>query len=148
MQGVGFGIASGVHRPYFSPLFTMPVWLEIVLGLGTVALALGSTWFAVSAVRTLGQQWAYAARLVEGHQLVTQGPYSRVRNPIYSGMLGMLIATAMAVGRAIALPPALAFFALGTWIRVKSEEGLLRNAFGEQFEEYCRRVPAVLPHLL
>src|SRR5262249_19689489 len=93
LQAVGFAIISAVHRPYYSPLFPMPVWLETLLGFATVALAFFSTWFAASAVRTLGKQWAYAARLVEGHQLITEGPYRRVRNPIYSGMLGMLIAT-------------------------------------------------------
>jgi len=147
LQAAGFAFASGVHRPYFSSLFPMPAWLEVALGFGTVALAFGSTWFAVSAVNTLGQQWAYAARLVEGHQLVTAGPYSRVRNPIYSGMLGMFIATAIAVGRPSAFPLAFALFVAGTWIRIKSEEGLLRQQFGGQFNEYAGRVPAVLPRI-
>jgi protein-S-isoprenylcysteine O-methyltransferase Ste14 len=30
-------------------------------------------------------------------------------------------------------------------IRVHSEEKLLREAFGEEFDQYVRRVPAVLP---
>jgi protein-S-isoprenylcysteine O-methyltransferase Ste14 len=148
LQSVGFALAFSIHRRNYSPLFAMPLWLEVVLGIGTVALAAGSTWFAMSAVRTLGKQWAYAARLVKGHQLVTTGPYSRVRNPIYTGMLGMLLATSLAVGRLSAIPLVVAIFALGTWIRVKSEERLLRGAFGGQFDEYMRRVPAVLPRFL
>ena len=97
----------------------------------------------MSAVRTLGKQWAIAARLVEGHKLITEGPYGWVRNPIYTGML--LLATGLAVSRWIALPAAIALFGMGTVIRVRSEEKLLREAFGEEFEQYTRRVPAVLP---
>jgi len=36
-------------------------------------------------------------------------------------------------------------FASGLLIRVGSEEKLLRAAFGQEFEDYARRVPAVLP---
>jgi protein-S-isoprenylcysteine O-methyltransferase Ste14 len=36
---------------------------------------------------------------------------------------------------------------VGTIIRVRSEEKLLREAFGEQFENYARKVPALVPGL-
>ena len=36
-------------------------------------------------------------------------------------------------------------FAIGMVIRVRSEEKLLRAEFGDEFEEYAKRVPAVLP---
>jgi protein-S-isoprenylcysteine O-methyltransferase Ste14 len=38
-------------------------------------------------------------------------------------------------------------FAAGTLIRVRSEEQLLREAFGQQFEVYARKVSAVVPFL-
>jgi protein-S-isoprenylcysteine O-methyltransferase len=96
-------------------------------------------------VRTLGKQWALAARLVEDHKLITEGPYGFVRNPIYTGMLGMLVATGLAMEHWVALDFAVVLFAVGLVIRVRSEEKLLRAAFGEEFEEYAKRVPAVLP---
>jgi protein-S-isoprenylcysteine O-methyltransferase Ste14 len=60
-------------------------------------------------------------------------------------MLGMLIATGLAVSHGIVLVAAIVVFAIGTWIRVRIEERLLRETFGPQFEEYARRVPAVIP---
>jgi protein-S-isoprenylcysteine O-methyltransferase Ste14 len=42
---------------------------------------------------------------------------------------------------------AVVVFAIGMVIRVRSEEKLLRAAFGEKFEDYARRVPAVIPGL-
>ena len=45
----------------------------------------------------------------------------------------------------IALLIALPIFALGMVIRIRTEEKLLRAQFGQEFEEYAKRVPAVLP---
>jgi protein-S-isoprenylcysteine O-methyltransferase Ste14 len=60
-------------------------------------------------------------------------------------MLGMLIATGLATEHWIAMIAAIIIFAIGMVIRVRSEEKLLRAEFGEEFEEYARRVPAVVP---
>jgi protein-S-isoprenylcysteine O-methyltransferase Ste14 len=95
----------------------------------------------------LGKQWSLAARVLEGHDLITSGPYSVVRNPIYTGMFGMLLATGLAISHWIGLLIAVVIFSIGTAIRVHSEEKLLRAVFGEKFEAYSRRVPAVVPFL-
>jgi protein-S-isoprenylcysteine O-methyltransferase Ste14 len=145
LQAFGYALVWAIQRPMFSPIVSMPVALEIILAVITVGIAAISLWLVMSAVRTLGQQWAYAARIVEGHKLITDGPYSWVRNPIYTGMFGMLLATGLAVSHWIGLLPAIVIFAIGTMIRVRSEEKLLREAFGHEFEDYARRLPAVLP---
>jgi protein-S-isoprenylcysteine O-methyltransferase Ste14 len=117
----------------------------VLFSLCTLALAVGSIWLIAAAVKTLGKQWAMAARLVEGHKLITAGPYRFVRNPIYTGMLGMLVATGLAMEHWMALIAAVVLFAVGLVVRVRSEEKLLRAAFGKEFEEYAKRVPAVVP---
>lgn len=144
-QGAGFAGVWILQRRLFAPIVPMPEWLEAIVAVLTVALAVGSEWLVFAAVRTLGRQWAYTARLVEHHQLIVQGPYRWVRNPIYSGMFGMMIATGLAASQWIAFPIVIPLFALGTWIRVRSEERLLRDEFGKQWEEYRKRVAAVLP---
>ncbi len=111
----------------------------------TVVMAVASVWLVNAAARRLGKQWALAARLVEDHALIQDGPYRFVRNPIYTGMLGMLLATGLAADRWIPLLVAIVLFAAGTWIRIRSEERLLRQAFGSEFEEYARNVPALIP---
>ncbi len=113
----------------------------------TISLAAASGWLLRAAVRRL---WASSGQwprsLVEGHKLITEGPYADVRNPIYTGMFGMLIATGLAMDHWIATVIAVIIFAAGLVIRVRTEEKLLRAAFGEEFEDYAaRRVPAVIP---
>jgi len=144
-QGAGFAGVWILERPLFAPIVPMPYWLEVLVAALTLALAVGCEWLVFTSVRTLGRQWAYTARLVEQHQLIVQGPYRWVRNPIYSGMFGMMIATGLAVSHWIAFPIVVPLFAFGTWIRVRSEEKLLRDEFGRQWDEYRKRVPAVLP---
>jgi protein-S-isoprenylcysteine O-methyltransferase Ste14 len=132
-----------LNTRYLEVLPSAPV--QLALGILTVALGIGSLWLVAAAIRTLGKQWAVTARLIEGHRLVTEGPYSLVRNPIYTGMLGMLLATGVALRHWVELILGTVLFAIGLGIRVRSEEKLLRSAFGQEFEEYARHVPAVLP---
>ena len=101
----------------------------------------------MTAVRTLGKEWSVTARLVEGHKLITGGPYQLVRNPIYTAMFGMLLATGLAISHWAAIIVAVIVFAIGTRMRIRSEERLLRGAFGAEFESYAHRVPAVVPRL-
>jgi protein-S-isoprenylcysteine O-methyltransferase Ste14 len=147
LQMVGYALVwfQPPHTPFLPPVAALSGMLGILLSVFTVALAVASIWLTASAVKTLGKQWAVAARLVEDHKLITEGPYSFVRNPIYTAMFGMLIATGLAMQRWLALSVAVVLFAVGLMIRVKIEEKLLRAAFGEEFNDYARRVPAVLP---
>jgi protein-S-isoprenylcysteine O-methyltransferase Ste14 len=127
-----------------------PAWLEWALALLALAIAIVSVALVNWAARCLGKQWSLGARLVENHMLIEDGPYRLVRNPIYTGMLGMLIATDLAVTQwtataLIILLAAIAVFVVGTYIRIRIEERLLRGAFGTQFDEYAHRVPALIP---
>jgi protein-S-isoprenylcysteine O-methyltransferase Ste14 len=119
--------------------------LNWILALVTVTIAIASVYLVNSAARRLGKQWSLTARVVEGHTLIQDGPYRFVRNPIYTGMFGMLLATGIASGQWIALLVASAVFILGTYIRVRSEEQLLREAFGSEFEKYEHKVSALIP---
>jgi protein-S-isoprenylcysteine O-methyltransferase Ste14 len=147
LQGLSYALLWILRREWFTPIFGSGKLLEITLALVTVLLAIASVWLCAAALRTLGVQWSLAARVVEGHKLVTQGPYSIVRNPIYTGMLGMLLATGLAVSHWIGLVFAILVFAIGTFIRVSREERLLREMFGREFDDYAQRVRAVIPFL-
>jgi len=147
LQTVGYFAVwvQPLRREQFSVIVPMPRTAEIVLAVLTVVLAAASVWLVNAAARRLGKQWALAARLVEGHDLITDGPYRWMRNPIYTGMFGLLLATGLAMSRWILLLGAALVFALGTVIRIRREERLLRQAFGASFDEYARKVPALIP---
>jgi protein-S-isoprenylcysteine O-methyltransferase Ste14 len=57
----------------------------------------------------------------------------------------VLIATGLAMEHWIALGVGMVLFMVGLVIRARSEEKLLRSAFGKEFNDDAARVSAVLP---
>jgi protein-S-isoprenylcysteine O-methyltransferase Ste14 len=117
---------------------------RIVLSLIIGALGIVTVW---TAIRHLDKQWRIDAGLNADHELIRTGPYSIVRHPIYAGMLAMLLAMGLMLSWWWAILIGLALFILGTEIRVRVEDSLLRSRFGAEFESYASHVPAYLPFL-
>lgn len=73
--------------------------------------------------------------------LVTDGPNSLTRNPMYLGMAGLLAAHAVWRRSPAALLPVVAFVAVIDRVQVPAEEDALRENFGQAYEAYCAQVP-------
>ncbi|HKE58980.1 MAG TPA: isoprenylcysteine carboxylmethyltransferase family protein [Pyrinomonadaceae bacterium] len=145
LQAMSYALVWSVHRPYFTTIFNGGETVAWLIGIGTILLAVSSVAVTMSAVRTLGKEWSLTARVVEGHRLATKGPYAWVRHPIYTGMFGMLLATALAMSSWFVIPLAAILFIAGTTIRIRHEEKLLRESFGSEFDAYAARVSALIP---
>jgi protein-S-isoprenylcysteine O-methyltransferase Ste14 len=146
LQMLAFALVWMLQRPL--PRAGTPLAaLEIARDVLAPVFGLASVWFGLSAVRTLGKQWSYEARVIERHELVTSGPYAWVRHPIYTAMLGKLLASNFAFGALWGLLLAGGLFFVGTLIRIRAEEKLMREAFGAAYADYARRVPAFVPGL-
>lgn len=111
-------------------------------GLGAAALALFA-WVH----RSLGANYSWLLRVRAQHTLITEGPYRWVRHPMYTAFYLLHIA--------VALLSANAFIAL-TWLggltyllarRVRDEEAMLIDAFGEEYERYIERTGRFLPRV-
>jgi protein-S-isoprenylcysteine O-methyltransferase Ste14 len=134
-----------MRRQHETSILPLGFWFQFLSTIIVIVLVVVSLWTMASALRVLGKQWSLQARVLENHQLVREGPYRFVRHPIYTGMLGMILAAGLAWSHWIGLLIALVLFTIGTAIRVRSEEKLLRQQFGAAFDDYKRSVPAVLP---
>jgi protein-S-isoprenylcysteine O-methyltransferase Ste14 len=144
LQGCGFALVGSIHRAFWW-LLSPSTMGEVTLAVVAVVLAFASSWWSLRAVQTLSKQWTYEARVIEGHELVTQGPYAVVRNPIYLGMFGLMVSTGLVFTTWWALLIAVIVFLVGNQVRIRAEENLLRETFGSQFDDYARRVPAFFP---
>lgn len=145
VQGLAFAIAWMIGRKPFTPFLPIDWRAQYFVAAIIVLLVLASLIFVTAAVRTLGKQWSLQARVLEHHELVRRGPYRIVRHPIYTGMFGMLIVSSLARGHWLGLIVASIVYYLGTVMRIRSEEKLLREQFGREYEEYSRDVPAFIP---
>ncbi len=109
---------------YF-PGMTFVIWAR---------LALGKNYFVST---------GFGAQLFAGHQLVTSGPFAIVRHPMY---IGLIVASLGALLIYMTWTTVyFAVFAPFTLIRARREEQALSAEFGEQWQDYCRRVPAFVP---
>src|ERR1700687_2146744 len=95
MQALAYFVVFGFRRGLVCQTFTLPQGLQDIFSLAAIPLAAASVWLTMSAVRTLGKQWSVGARLIREHQLIVAGAYSHMRHPIYTAMLGSLVATGL-----------------------------------------------------
>ena len=103
--------------------------------------------FALWARVTLGRNWSGVVTLKEGHELVERGPYRFVRHPIYTGILTMFFATALAQGHLSGFVGTVLIFA-SFWIKLRDEEKLMLQQFPERYADYRRRVKRIIPFVL
>ncbi len=73
-------------------------------------------------------------------RLVTHGPYGYVRNPMAIGVGFVLVGAALIYRSPVLLVYTALFFTLIHLFVVQYEEPTLRKTFGDDYEEYCRRV--------
>jgi protein-S-isoprenylcysteine O-methyltransferase Ste14 len=122
--------------------FHLPAWLRwvgFVLGILSVAFM---TWTQV----TLDTRWSAQLQLTKDHYLVTTGPYTRVRHPLYSFVFGW--------GRSLALLTANWIFVavcvlsiFGLLWRIPKEEQMMLEAFGDEYKAYMQRTGRFFPKL-
>jgi protein-S-isoprenylcysteine O-methyltransferase Ste14 len=145
LQLAAYPVLLTALRPPMSPFIGNDALLNVPIQITAIGLAIWSARLAAAAIRELGKQWSLEARVLKDHKLVTTGVYAVVRHPIYTAMLGMLVAGGLVISRWLPLVIALLMFLAGTKVRVVLEERLLANAFGEQFAEWRSAVPSIIP---
>src|SRR5260370_42714657 len=107
-------------------------------------LCAGGLILAIWARPAIGSNWSGIVTLKRDHELVTRGPYCYVRHPIYSAILMMFLATALAVGRLRGLLGfALSF--VSCWIKLRQEKALLMRPFPDQYPPSRARAKALVP---
>ena len=117
-------------------------WVR-VLG---AAILVAATAFTLWARAALGTMWSSEPVAKEGHELRTDGPYAITRYPIYTGIVGMLLGTALAIG----LGPFVWVFVVGVVfleLKIRAEERLMTDVFPDAYDEYRRQVPQLVPGL-
>ena len=111
-----------------------------------LALLVAGTALATWARLALGSSWTVDPRVVGDRRLRTGGPYAVTRHPIYSGVLAMLVGSALLSGIPASALVVLAGL-LAAEVKIQREERLLLTAFPEEYPRYRERVPQLIPGL-
>jgi protein-S-isoprenylcysteine O-methyltransferase Ste14 len=117
------------------------------LPLAGMVLTVAGCAFAIWARVTLGANWSARATVKADHELITSGPYSLARHPIYTGLLMAIVGSALAGGEwRCVLGVAIIVFAF--LVKMSQEERLMMQTFPEAYPRYRERVKALIPGVL
>lgn len=117
----------------------------ILLLVGFAVIVLGEL-LRMSGVRYAGG--ATRTRKVGARDLCTSGPFAHLRNPLYLGNIIIYAGVALASGTeqmGLLLLITVLFFSLQYGLIINLEEETLRSLFGEQYEDYAKAVPRLVP---
>lgn len=110
---------------------------------GAAAAAAGLA-FTIWSRFVLGRYWSGVIALKQDHHLVQRGPYSRIRHPLYTGLILAASGTAAAAGAPLTLP-GVVLLTLCFLRRARREDALLSQHFGAEFDAYRRQTGQLLP---
>ncbi|HEV2249573.1 MAG TPA: isoprenylcysteine carboxylmethyltransferase family protein [Candidatus Limnocylindria bacterium] len=114
--------------------------------LAGLALALAGALVAAWGMWTLGRSYGIRLDLFAGHTLKTDGPFALVRHPMYLGIVLFHLGASLALESVPLLVLTAVVVVPFTHARIAAEERVLRAAFAP-YDEYARRVPALIPIL-
>jgi protein-S-isoprenylcysteine O-methyltransferase Ste14 len=143
----GIAIVAGLACFFFIPEWVawasipFPAWVRWV-GFAIGALSVVAVWWTEF---SLGLNFNATLHHREGHTLVTHGPYRWARHPMYTSLFLMTVSwLLLSANWLIGLPGLIGLLTIVV-NRVRAEEQLMINTFGDQYREYMTRTGRFLP---
>lgn len=136
-----FGRNNYLPSLHLRILPTLPATWLAGLFLTAVGVAM-----AIWARLSLGSNWSGVVTLKDNHELIRTGLYSRIRHPIYTGILLAAFGTGMIQGELRDLIGFLVLFA-SIYFKARREESFLRQEFGPSFADHQKHTGMFLPKL-
>jgi protein-S-isoprenylcysteine O-methyltransferase len=141
----GFSILALILAPLLNRFEVARLGLGFPVGWVGVTLMLGGLALRWWANAVLGRFYTSTLRLAEGQQVVRAGPYRLVRHPGYGGVLLLWAGAGLASQNWAVAAIILSLMSVAYAYRIKSEESMLRTAFGDQYRSYMQSTWRVVP---
>jgi protein-S-isoprenylcysteine O-methyltransferase Ste14 len=110
-------------------------------------LVIGGLIIAIIARKELAGNWSGGVDFKKNHELIKTGIYKYIRHPIYTGILFMILGSALLIGiweGIIVFSVSLLIF----WVKLKDEEKMMTKHFPKEYMEYKKLVNALVPFIL
>jgi protein-S-isoprenylcysteine O-methyltransferase Ste14 len=133
----------GGSGPFALPAFALDAPYSILRWVGALA-ALGCLLATWRVWRAMGSNWSMAVTAERNRELLTEGPFARVRHPIYSLSLLLMLCSLAVVPTLPMLVVALVHATLMI-LKARNEERFLLGLHGEAYARYCARTGRFMP---
>ena len=113
---------------------------------GVVCLVVG-LWLFYRSHADLGTNWSITLQVREHHRLITHGVYRHVRHPMYVALLLYSVGQALVLPNWVAGPSYLITFGILFVFRVRAEEKMMLEEFGDEYAAYMAQTKRLVPGL-
>jgi protein-S-isoprenylcysteine O-methyltransferase Ste14 len=96
---------------------------------------------------SLGNNWSPIVELNKTHILITQGPYKYIRHPMYASIFIHCIALWLVTANIFIGLCAFLSFAIIYPFRIKSEEKMMIDKFGDEYKNYIKKTGRLFPKI-
>ena len=124
--------------------YNLPTWTGFI---GIIIFG-GTMWLLWRSHADLGVNWRFTTELKENHILVTSGVFRYIRHPMYSAHWLWGIAQILLIHNWIAGLASLVVIIPLYILRVRREEHMMLEQFGEEYRTYMRQTGRILPRFL
>jgi protein-S-isoprenylcysteine O-methyltransferase Ste14 len=111
---------------------------------GVICLVI-ALWLFYRSHADLGTNWSITLELREQHRLITRGVYRHIRHPMYSALVLYSVGLALVIPNWVAGPANVIVFAILFALRVRAEERMMGEAFGDEYAVYSARTKRLVP---
>jgi len=123
--------------------YQLPSWTG---WLGAVVFS-AALWLLWRSHYDLGRSWSVTTEIKNRHKLVTEGVFRYIRHPMYSAHFLWGIAQVLLIHNWITGPAGIIVFIPLYILRVKKEERMMLEEFGEEYRSYMKRTGRLIPRL-
>jgi len=111
------------------------------------ATMLAALWLFWRSHSDLGLNWSAFLEMRKDHQLIRQGVYREIRHPMYVSIFLFGVAQALMLQNWVAGFSGLVTFVPLYLVRTPREEQMMREWFGEEYQDYVRQTGRITPRL-
>lgn len=118
------------------------VWSALGLTLCLIAAPVG-----IMAVRALGRFYVPDPETLPDQKLVTNGVYRYVRHPMYTALLLWMLGFPLVIRSLWGLALGILLIGPALWLRIREEEAMLLQAFGDEYRAYQAQTWRLVPFI-
>jgi protein-S-isoprenylcysteine O-methyltransferase Ste14 len=111
-----------------------------------IACLVAGLWLLYRSHADLGTNWSVTLEVRENHRLITDGVYRSIRHPMYTAFFLYSLGQALVLPNWVAGPSYLVSFGFLFAFRIRAEERMMLETFGDEYTSYMAKTKRLVPY--